>query len=731
MPLICGALACAASVFGLAGLGANASAQCSTYTVTTSGGGTIFPGVNDTGNHVDDGVTSGIPIPFPFNFYGTPYNTLNVSSNGVIQFTTAATTYINVCPQASQAAFGPAIFCFWDDLYTVTTAAGQGIFTTTSGSTPFRNFYIEYRTQFCCSTAAPIVHFEVVLHESGGFDIIYVNPTGDPRVAGNSATIGTQDASGNIQAFNCNTAALTNGEVVSFGCPPASAPRCSLSVSPNVVAAGDTALITSAIIEGSPASPPYTVTVDASAANGGTMSLFDDGPAGGHGDAVAGDRIYSNHVTVGAGTPNGPALLTSIVTDSAATPESSSCSTVLTINTVALAGTGSATPATNVPLGGTTLLQVNVTPATGPGSTNIHVSADLTGIGGSATQQFFDDGTHGDVTAGDNHFTFNATIGGSGGNYTLPFTVTDAQSRSANGTIALGTYDPTSIWDEVNNGGSDTGDMPGTAQVVNRTVPVAQIRGTMGAASDADMYQIHICDPANFSATTEGGTTIDTQLWLFSLDGHGIVMDDDSFGGTTLQSRLTNQFTAALPAGDYLLAITGFNQDANDDGNQLLFVNTIANCTGGTVYRCEHGPDGPGGANAISHWDTGSANTGAYTIYLTGVGGSTCGGATGSCCTNNTCRVTSQADCTTGTWTAGGTCTGPTSCNGGHFCGSADFNCDGDVGTDADINAFFACLSGTCPTLPCISSADFNGDGDTGTDQDIDAFFRVLAGAPC
>jgi len=64
-------------------------------------------------------------------------------------------------------------------------------------------------------------------------------------------------------------------------------------------------------------------------------------------------------------------------------------------------------------------------------------------------------------------------------------------------------------------------------------------------------------------------------------------------------------------------------------------------------------------------------------------------------------------------------------------CGSADFNCDGDVGTDADIEAFFACLGGNCPNVPCASNADFNGDGDTGTDADIEAFFRVLGGGGC
>jgi hypothetical protein len=65
------------------------------------------------------------------------------------------------------------------------------------------------------------------------------------------------------------------------------------------------------------------------------------------------------------------------------------------------------------------------------------------------------------------------------------------------------------------------------------------------------------------------------------------------------------------------------------------------------------------------------------------------------------------------------------------LCGSADFNCDGAIGTDADIEAFFACIAGSCPPPPCASTADFNGDGAIGTDADIEAFFRVLAGGPC
>ncbi len=65
---------------------------------------------------------------------------------------------------------------------------------------------------------------------------------------------------------------------------------------------------------------------------------------------------------------------------------------------------------------------------------------------------------------------------------------------------------------------------------------------------------------------------------------------------------------------------------------------------------------------------------------------------------------------------------------GSASCYTADFNGDGDVGNlDHDIEAFFACLGGTC--CAACGSADFNGDGDTGTGSWISRrFSRVLGG---
>jgi uncharacterized protein len=101
-------------------------------------------------------------------------------------------------------------------------------------------------------------------------------------------------------------------------------------------------------------------------------------------------------------------------------------------------GSGAASPA-SVIQGGTTLLTVLVTPGANPTSTGIVVRGDLSSIGGSATEPFFDDGSNGDVTAGNNTFSFSAivTINTAPGTRTLPISISDAQGRGGSATITL------------------------------------------------------------------------------------------------------------------------------------------------------------------------------------------------------------------------------------------------------------------------------------------------------
>jgi hypothetical protein len=102
-------------------------------------------------------------------------------------------------------------------------------------------------------------------------------------------------------------------------------------------------------------------------------------------------------------------------------------------------GSGTLTPNSVSNCGSsTTRLCVAVTPGCAPVSSGITVTSNLTALGlGNAT--LFDDGTNGDVVAGDNIFCTTITIPASlpPGVYAVPFTVTDAQVRASTGTSPL------------------------------------------------------------------------------------------------------------------------------------------------------------------------------------------------------------------------------------------------------------------------------------------------------
>lgn len=99
---------------------------------------------------------------------------------------------------------------------------------------------------------------------------------------------------------------------------------------------------------------------------------------------------------------------------------------------------GSVSP-TTVNAGESALFTVAVTPGSNPISTGLGVTGNFTGIGGSATQTFYDNGTNGDVTAGDNIFSYLYLVPASvpANFYSVPVTASDAQSRSVSDLIDL------------------------------------------------------------------------------------------------------------------------------------------------------------------------------------------------------------------------------------------------------------------------------------------------------
>jgi hypothetical protein len=165
--------------------------------------------------------------------------------------------------------------------------------------------------------------------------------------------------------------------------------------------------------------------------------------------------------------------------------------------------------------------------------------------------------------------------------------------------LLLGSWLPAQSWLET----ADAGDRLATAQVPQGVGPLTSISGAL--AQDADLYLLQIDDPVLFSASTVGGASFDTQLFLFDQHGRGITMRDDVAGSNG--STLTGQFVPTR--GRYYLAVSAYDRDPLGGGGELW---------NDTPFTSERQPDGPRQHELLMGWSGGGA-TGSYTLALTGV----------------------------------------------------------------------------------------------------------------
>jgi hypothetical protein len=150
----------------------------------------------------------------------------------------------------------------------------------------------------------------------------------------------------------------------------------------------------------------------------------------------------------------------------------------------------------------------------------------------------------------------------------------------------------------------DAGDLPETAQATgtDTSTPLRTISGTLDA-NDVDMFAIYIADPSAFQAETNTTTTnFDSQLWLFDVNGNGIVHDDDSAG--SLRSRITNANNCIPGPGIYYIAISRWNRDPID-------------CDGNAIWTSASNACAASGRSRVASW-TGSTSAGTYQIVLQG-----------------------------------------------------------------------------------------------------------------
>jgi len=169
----------------------------------------------------DDVVFNGIPIGFTFNYYGTDYTTVNVSTNGFLAFGTSGNSFSNTCPQPVTIN-DLQISAFWDDLY---VTGPSSLRYETTGSAPNRTFIVQWENVGFCCTSPPGgtgLTFQVQLREGSNIiAVMYDDVEQSSRATGDAATIGI-DGPGvsNFLATSCNTANTLSDGHARFFLPP-------------------------------------------------------------------------------------------------------------------------------------------------------------------------------------------------------------------------------------------------------------------------------------------------------------------------------------------------------------------------------------------------------------------------------------------------------------------------------------------------------------------------------
>lgn len=166
---------------------------------------------------LDNEVVSDIPLGFTFNFYGTDYSEVNISSNGNLQFTTANTTAANTA--LPNSSMGVMIAPFWDDLYLPACYPETcQVWYDTTGTPPNQIFVVEWRNVPHFSAQTTGLTFEVQLEEAtGDIWVIYQNMPGTYG-NGSQATLGIQDGTTwkALQYSYNDATAVHNGLIIRY-----------------------------------------------------------------------------------------------------------------------------------------------------------------------------------------------------------------------------------------------------------------------------------------------------------------------------------------------------------------------------------------------------------------------------------------------------------------------------------------------------------------------------------
>ncbi len=194
--------------------------------VDLSNPGSVPPGtVVNRGLGRTDDASIAATIPFTFDYFGTGYNSLFLSTNGLMSFVNPVASSNNVDLTAANTPAEPVIAPFWDNLQ-FTAGGTDQVYFTTIGPVGGRQFITQWNQVGGFPASPSQMTFQVVLFETTNIiemrypDVV----SADFRGGGNSATVGIRNANPpalsntppQVFQLSFNTVSLSNNQLIRF-----------------------------------------------------------------------------------------------------------------------------------------------------------------------------------------------------------------------------------------------------------------------------------------------------------------------------------------------------------------------------------------------------------------------------------------------------------------------------------------------------------------------------------
>ena len=159
----------------------------------------------------DDAISAAIPIGFTFNYSGSTYTNVYVSSNGFLSFNASAGSALSNSLSTPGTTEIPVIAPLWDDLDGAAAGTASYLTAGTAGNRVFTFEWLNWEWNYTANAA--VISFQVKLYENNG-KVEFIYRQDGTAVSSGSASIGiTGLTSGNFLSLNSTGTSPTSSSI--------------------------------------------------------------------------------------------------------------------------------------------------------------------------------------------------------------------------------------------------------------------------------------------------------------------------------------------------------------------------------------------------------------------------------------------------------------------------------------------------------------------------------------